>query len=511
MLKWHDVLEDRRQLITWLCAICIPVCLLIGMIGVVGHRTEQAKQLRVAVVNLDQGGQYQGKQRQVGQEVVATLKRTQQFKTITFKDAKQARQALKDGRVASTVIIPKQLTQQLGQFQQNGQATAITRLVASGRNQFAAKYIQEKLNQVLAQENTMLMVGAENNTIFKNIASQSDKLAQQSNDLQVNLQAIGNGIDSQTLGNLQDTAGDVATKLANYSAQLNDAINAGDSAKTQAMAVAINNLSYTMQSSVVGGISNANANLAQTKALSEHNGSIQSSARAIQSQQTDIADKLKTLFGDNDANKNTSPLTQLMVFKTDDTQLVQQDGQVFLPYLLVIGVALLAALIGLLLPNMEANQDILALEQWWRIFRVTGVLSAVAVILMSSTAVIWHISVGNIIIIIGASLLTSWAMIALVWFLKQCLGLVGWWASVLLLVIQIIFAQPILAATSVTTLMRQLLPLSALHDTLQGVIFAGDIQQGIVTIVIWFMALTIFVVGYYRVKQRRHFKAAIEQ
>jgi len=321
--------------------------------------------------------------------------------------------------------------------------------------------MQRQLAQALNHENALLMIGTANSSMLKNLANQSQNLSQEANDLQTNLQAVGNGIDAQKASDLQETAQEETAKLANYSAQLNDAISAGDTSKISEMASAINDVSYTMQISVVGGISNMAANLNNTKALSDESGIIQSSAKKIQQGQSSIAGKLKDTLGEQESSKNVSPLSQMMAFNMTDIQPVKQDGQFILPNLLVIGMTLLSILFGLVLPIKSTKQEMLALEQWWRNFQVGGVLSIVTVLLMTTSALFWQISLGKFFTITVVTLLASWAMMSIVWYLKQVLGQSGWWLSIVLMTMQVIFTVtsiPSSMSTALFNITRSIFP-----------------------------------------------------
>lgn len=507
MSSWQYLLKNKRQLAKWLVAAMIPVIFVAGFLGTMGHTTQQASRLKVAVVNLDDGGQYRGKQQNIGADFSRRLRNEKTFMAINYTTKKQAKLALLDGKISAIVVIPSALTSQLSDFQKSGKTINLQQIIASGQSQFASQYMQRQLAQALNHENALLMIGTANSSMLKNLANQSQNLSQEANDLQTNLQAVGNGIDAQKASDLQETAQEETAKLANYSAQLNDAISAGDTSKISEMASAINDVSYTMQTSVVGGISNMAANLNNTKALSDESGIIQSSAKKIQQGQSSIAGKLKDTLGEQESSKNVSPLSQMMAFNMTDIQPVKQDGQFILPNLLVIGVTLLSILFGLVLPIKSTKQEMLALEQWWRNFQVGGVLSIVTVLLMTTSALFWQISLGKFFTITVVTLLASWAMMSIVWYLKQVLGQSGWWLSIVLMTMQVIFTVtsiPSSMSTALFNITRSIFPLTALNRAISQLIFGGNVQQNVAIIVLWLLIFTILLVTYYRVKQRQN-------
>lgn len=510
MFSWQLLLKDKRQLVKWLFVILVPTLLVAGFIGATSHMAQHASKLQVAVVNQDQSAKYQGKTQNVGKNFAEVLQKSKTLSFVTYSTPEKANDALHTGRVSGVVILPKSLTQDVSEFKKTGKSVTIKQIIASGQSQFASQYVQHELDNVLNRENARLMMGVSNDSVLKNLTTQSQNLSQESSDLQLNLQAIGNGIDTDNAEELQEKATDVANKMANYSAQMNDAVQANDTAKIQEMAVAMNDLSYTMQTSVVGGIGNIAASLNTTKALSDKSGIIQSSAKTLKKGQTSIADKLQKMSGEQADNKETSPLTQLLVFDRQDVQPIRQSGQTILPNILVIGVTLLAILFGLLLPMKPVKQEALALEQWWENFQVAGLLNAIAVALMVASGIFWHVSLFNFWVIVGITIVASWAMMSIIWYLKEWLGQLGWWLGTTILTLQTIFAVttvPQSMTTGIFNYFYNIWPLSALNHVVRQLIFGGNIQQNVIILVIWFLAITILLVTYYRMKQRQNFKA----
>lgn len=507
MFSWQSLFKNKRQLVKWLVATITPVILVIGMLGVLGHQNQQAAKLRVAVVNQDRGGQYQAQQRNIGADFSKLLHQDSTLTAVDYRSVTQAKAALRAGKVNSVVMMPATLTQQLADFQQTGQVVPISQWLASGQNPFAAQYLTQALTAALSCQNNVLLVGPANNTALKKVAQQSQQLSQQADDLQVNLQVVGDRIDAQSASDLKDNANDAVAKLANYSAQLNDAVNAGDTAKIQAMAVAINNLSYTMQTTIVGGIGTISANLSQAKALSDKSGTIQAGANTLQQGQADVASQLNSMLGEQSNQHDASPLTQMMRFQTTDLQPIKQTGQVLLPQLLVVAVTVLASLFGLLLPLKATRQEALALEQWWENFQLAGVFSLVAVGLMVGSGPFWHVTIGNFWLMAGATLLAAWAMMSLVWYLKQWLGQPGWWLSMVLLVLQAVFVLSLGAGQTLSTVV----PLAALYRVTVAIIFGGAVQQDLLILALWWLVLTILLVSYYRMQQRQSFKNELSQ
>lgn len=512
MSSWQYLFKNKRQLVKWVVAVIIPIIFVAGFLGTVSHKTQHASKLRVAVINLDRGGTYRGRQQNIGNDFSRRLHTAKTFTAVRYTTQNQAKSDLRDGKVSAIVVMPTALTSQLSDFQKTGKATSVQQIIASGQSQFAAQHVQRELTQVLNRENDMLMMGTADSSLLKNLANQSQSLSQQANDLQVNLQAVGNGIDTQPASDLQETAKAETAKLATYSAQLNDAVSAGDTSKISEMAVAINDVSYTLQTSVVGEIDNIAANLNNTKALSDESGIIQSSAKKIQQGQSSIAGKLNDTLGEQDASKNVSPLSQMMVFNLKDDQPIKQDGQVFLPNILVIGVTLLAILFGLLLPIKSVKQEIFALEQWWGNFQIAGTLSVIAASFMVASAALWHISLGSFLTITAVTLLASWAMMSIVWYLKQVLGQAGWWLSSIFMTIQAIFSVttgPKVMSTNLFNLLQSIWPLTALNQAINHVIFGGKVQQSVAILVLWLLVFTILLVTYYRIKQRQNLKETL--
>lgn len=512
MSSWQNLLKNKRQLVKWLLAVLIPVLLVVGFLGTINYQTQQLNGLRVAIVNLDKGGQYRGKQQNIGANFAGELSQKKTFRAVTYATRQKAETALSHGEVSAVVIIPANLTRQLPGLNKSGKNISIQQLVASGQSKIATQYIQTELMQALNRENTRLISGTADSSILSSLANQSQSLSKQAKDLQVNLQAVGNGVDTQTASDLQDKVRDQTTKLANYSAQLNAAISANDTEKISEMASEINDVSYTMQTTIAGGVDSIVANLNNVKAMSDESGIIQSSANDIQNGQSSIADKLKESLGQQTSSNNQSPLTQTLIFNIKDLQPIKQDGQSFLPNVLVVGVTILSLLFGLMLPVKSTKQEALALEQWWETFQIGGVFSAIAVALMVFGAGFWQISIENFWAVAGTTLLASWVVMSIVWYLKQVLGQAGWWLASLLMTLQTIFAVIAIPGTMTTGffgLLQSIWPLATFNRAINQIIFGGDVQQNLIVLVLWLLVFTILLVTYYRIKQRRNFKATL--
>lgn len=514
MSSWLYLFKNKRQLVKWLVATMLPILFVVGFLSVTNHTSQQVNQLRVAVVNLDKGARYRDKKRHIGDDFSRTLHQAKSFKTINYATQKQAESALRHGNVSAVVVMPINFTSQLASAQKSGKSVSIKQLIASGQSQFASQYIQRELISTLNRENTLLSVGMANSSVLKNLTNQSQNLSKQANDLQVNLQAVGNGINEQTTNDLQEKANDEATKLATYSAQLNDAVNAGDTTKIQELAVAINDVSYAMQTTVVGGISNISANLSQTKALSDRTGVIQSSAKDIQNGQSRIASQLKNMLGEQTANQNISPLSQILSFDMTDIQPIKQGGQTILPNILVVGVTMLAMLFGLMLPLKPAKKEALALEQWWGTFQIAGVLNILAIMLMLFGTMVLNISIGNYWSVTGVTLLASLAMMSIVWYLKQVMGQTGWWLALAVMLLQAIFTittTPIAMSTGILKFVHNILPLTALNNAIKRLVFGGNVQQEVMILILWLLVFVILLVTYYRVQQRQILKNELSE
>lgn len=506
MSSWLYLFKNKRQLVKWLVVTVLPILFVVGFLSVANNSSKQVNKLRVAVVNLDKGAHYRDKPRNIGDDFSQTLQQTKSFKMLKYATQKQAELALREGNVSAVVIMPADFTGQLAAAQKSGESVSIKQVIASGQSQFAAQYIQRELNNTLNRENARLAVGMANSSVLKKLAKQSKSLANQADDLQVNLQAVGNSIDEQTTSDLQEKANDESAKLANYSAQLNDAVNAGNTAKIQEMAVAINDISYAMQTTIVGGISNISANLSQTKALSDGTGVIQSSAQAIQRGQSQIASKLSNMLGDQTTNQSSSPLSQIVSFDITDIQPIQKGGQPVLPSILVVAVMILAMLFGLMIPLQSVKKDALALEQWWGTFQIAGVLNSLAIILMLLGIKLLNIPIGNYWSVTGVTLLASLAMMTIVWYLKQLLGRLGWWCALAFMLLQTIFTvtvTPTAMWTGILKGIQSMLPLTALNHAITRLAFGGNAQQEIMVLILWLLVFVISLVTYYRIQQRQ--------
>lgn len=511
MLGWQAVLGNKRILGKWLVAVVLPVLLIGGYLGATSHSNQKTDRLVVAVINQDKAASLNGKNQRFGDTLQQQLKESKHFKTSTYQSTWAAKLALKQGRISAMIEIPTSLTTQLADYKKSGKSGTVNVTVATGNSQYATQYIEDQINAIVAIANNKLSLGNTSDSTLSKLSSQSQNLAKQTKDLQTNLQAVGNSIDADAANDLQSNAADLITDLSTYSAQLNDAVNAGDKTKIQSLAVEINNISYKMQTTIAGGIGSLATNLSSTKALSDQSGVIQSSAKNINSGQQEISSQLKSLLS-NQPDKNTA-LTQMLMLKTTDIKPIKTQGQVLMASLLVVGVSMMSVLFGLLLPVKPTKTDALALEQWWENFQIGGLLSILGSILMVGSAFLWHVNIGNFWYLTGITLLSQWSMMSLVWYLKQWLGQSGWWLSTVLLAIQTVFVvpnDPILLQDSIFAFIRPFWPLSALKNAVNSLVFGGnDIEPNVMILIIWLLALTILLVTYYRVKQRKNLKQAL--
>ncbi|MFR8086586.1 MAG: hypothetical protein ACLU6U_05650, partial [Leuconostoc gelidum] len=114
--------------------------------------------------------------------------------------------------------------------------------------------------------------------------------------------------------------------------------------------------------------------------------------------------------------------------------------------------------------------------------------------------------------ITAVTLLASWAMMSIVWYLKQVLGQAGWWLSSIFMTIQAIFsvtAGPKVMSTNLFNLLQSIWPLTALNQAINHVIFGGKVQQSVAILVLWLLVFTILLVTYYRIKQRQNLKETL--
>lgn len=126
---------------------------------------------------------------------------------------------------------------------------------------------------------------------------------------------------------------------------------------------------------------------------------------------------------------------------------------------------------------------------------------------MTTSALFWQISLGKFFTITVVTLLASWAMMSIVWYLKQVLGQSGWWLSIVLMTMQVIFTVtsiPSSMSTALFNITRSIFPLMALNRAISQLIFGGNVQQNVAIIVLWLLIFTILLVTYYRVKQRQN-------
>ncbi|GMA69704.1 hypothetical protein GCM10025879_09500 [Leuconostoc litchii] len=503
MSGWRTILENKRSLIKWLVVTILPVILVAGYLGSVSHVTQHAYRLRVGVVNLDSAAQFEGEKQNVGTKLTDQLLTNKKLTFKSYKSQQEAQQALKLGQITSVIIFPKQMTKQLASFKSTGQNVSVKQTIATGNNQFATQYSQQIITNLIGEINVKLSMGISNDSTLKNLAKQSNTLADKTADLQANLQAVGNAIDIDTAKELQSDTNDLTTQLATYTVELNTAISNSDTDKIKEAAAKINDVSYKMQTTVAGGISNITANLSNTKALSQQSGIIQSDATAVKNGQNSISSKLNSLLSDK--ADTTSSLTQMLTLSTTDIRQVKNNGQAIFAQCVAMGVTAMAILFGLVLSIKPLKPEALALEQWWGTFQVGGVLSVISALLMTGSAVLWHVPITNVWFATGIIVLAEWVMMSIIWYLKQLLGQNGWWLALGLFILQaviVVISYPSIVQETVFGVSRTFWPLSTLISALNHLIFGGDVQQEVMILIIWWIILTILLVSNYRLQQR---------
>ena len=512
MFGWQTILKNKHSLVKWLLAMVIPVILVAGYLGATSHVTQHANRLKVAVVNLDKPAQFEGEQQSVGAKLTDQFKASKKLAVKKYSSEKSAREALKLGQISSVIVFPNKMTQQLANFKSSGKNVNVRQVIATGNNQFATQYTSRVLEDLINEANVKLSMGISNDSTLKNLAKQSNSLADKTSDLQANLQVVGNAIDTDTAKDLQTDASDLATQLATYSVELNTAISNSDTDKIKEAAAKINDVSYKMQTTVVGGISNIVVNLNNTQALSQKSGIIQTEATSVKNGQTAISNKLKSLLGDK--SETTTSLTQMLTLNITDIKPVKNDGQVILPQVLAVGVTVMAILFGLVLTIKPEKPEALALEQWWDNFQIGGLLSVVGALLMTTSVLLWKIPIAHFWFIVGVVILAEWIMLSFVWYLKQLFGQAGWWLATGISVLQLIIvavSYPAIVQDTAFGISRPFWPLTALISAVNHITFSGEIQQNVMILVIWWIILTILLVSQYRFRQRKSLTEKIDE
>lgn len=86
--------------------VVIPAIYALTYLSSVRDPAAHTGELRAAVVNLDQGLVYRGQDVNIGQDVAKSIKEKRTFNFVDFKDAEEARLAVRQGKLSFALIIP---------------------------------------------------------------------------------------------------------------------------------------------------------------------------------------------------------------------------------------------------------------------------------------------------------------------------------------------------------------------------------------------------------------------
>ena len=164
-MEWR-LFKLHRQLLWATVVVLIPSIYLLIYLYSVWDPSGRATALPVGLVNLDEGFSYRDKNVNVGDEVIARLHAQQQFGYQTLQNEQEARQLVRQGQLAFTLIVPADFSASALPGDRDGQGRLVI-YTSAGNNyqnsvlasQFAG-VLGEEVNRTLNEQRWSLVLSA---------------------------------------------------------------------------------------------------------------------------------------------------------------------------------------------------------------------------------------------------------------------------------------------------------------------------------------------------------------
>ncbi|HEY4399490.1 MAG TPA: YhgE/Pip domain-containing protein [Lactobacillaceae bacterium] len=201
--EWRFMRQNRFLFVVLTALVLVPTIYAVIFLGSLWNAYTQTQNLPVAVVNHDQRVRYNGKNIQIGADLVANLKKSKQL-DFQFVSDQQAQKGLKNGDYYTVITVPKDFSKNATTLlAAQPQKIQLRYQTSAGHSYIAMKMSESavtKLNQKISAQVSELYA----KTLFANIdkladgyqtaGDNSQKLADGSTKIDASSQTLANGL-----------------------------------------------------------------------------------------------------------------------------------------------------------------------------------------------------------------------------------------------------------------------------------------------------------------------------
>ena len=165
-IEWRFFKLHRQLLWSAVVVLLIPAIYLLIYLYSVWDPSGRATALPVGLVNLDQGFSYRDKNLNIGNEVMARLHAQQQFGYRALQNEQQAKQLVRQGQLAFTLIVPSDFSANALPGLRDGQGRLVIYTSAGNNYQNSvlasqfARVLGEDVNRTLNEQRWSLVLSA---------------------------------------------------------------------------------------------------------------------------------------------------------------------------------------------------------------------------------------------------------------------------------------------------------------------------------------------------------------
>ncbi|WP_404332323.1 YhgE/Pip family protein [Mesobacillus maritimus] len=237
--EWKQIFSNRKVLIPILAVICVPILYAGMFLWAFWDPYAQLEDLPVAVINQDQGAEFEGEQLELGDRLVDNLKENDSFQ-FHFVSKEQGYQDLENQKYYIVIEIPEDFSEHATTLLDNEPQKLSLKYVPNESHNFLSAQIGEtavnEIKSVISKEVTATYA----ETIFDKVTEMADgfrqasdgagelhngagKLAEGANTLTENLEILASkSIEfNEGIGKVQSGSGEVATGLDELSTGVN--------------------------------------------------------------------------------------------------------------------------------------------------------------------------------------------------------------------------------------------------------------------------------------------------
>jgi putative membrane protein len=153
--EWQLLRVHRKLALAMAGVLFVPALYAWIYLFAMWDPASHTRDLPAGLVNLDQGAQYRKQSLNLGQEVLAAIEAQQQFAYRRYEDPQQARQDVRQGRLAFMLEIPADFSQRALPGEMPG-AAKLTIYTSEGNNYASASFARRFAPEVAQRVNTML-------------------------------------------------------------------------------------------------------------------------------------------------------------------------------------------------------------------------------------------------------------------------------------------------------------------------------------------------------------------